>query len=233
MTAAHKRLGGLQVLLTGAGAPISCDVVRLLAAEGAAVTAADEGEPVLARLRRDLGLYRMSVNTALVDLQSYTEMRLFAENLQGLGKLPHLIVCCCDGKACPAHLAVAVLQPSLVVHALPIARWRLLRAITALSIPSLGQLLGQQQQRDMLALQARRRRVSIAGHPFSVSRCAHAPEPEPRAPTPAPAPLPAAPPPPAPHGLRLVSFSVPVGDRGSPIPPPHHRPWRHGVETAS
>ncbi|MDB5431141.1 MAG: hypothetical protein JWP35_2257 [Caulobacter sp.] len=177
MSSHADRLRGVQVLLTGAGAPITCDVVRLLATEDALVTAADENAAVLARLQRDLGLYRTTVKTALVDLQNLTEMRLFADNLQGLGLLPHLIICCCDGKNCPADLAASLLQPSLFVHALPIARWRLLRLVDAMSIPSLPQLLDQRRLRGMPLLRDRSVRVSIAGHPFSVDRCTHPPEP--------------------------------------------------------
>jgi hypothetical protein len=223
MTSRGDRLKGVQVLLTGAAAPITCDVVRLLVREEAVVTAADQSERVLARLQRDLGLYRTAVKTAHVDLLSYTEMRLFTENLQGLGALPHLIVCCCDGRDCPAGLAASLLQPSLFIHALPIARWRLLRVVDTLSIPSLPQLLDQRRTRSMLPLREGPRRVSIAGHPFSVDRCAHPPEPvpEPQASTRADRPL------------RVVGQapheSVP-GER--PFSLPSRRPWRQTTELA-
>lgn len=211
------------MLLTGAGAPITCDVVRLLATEDALVTAADESAPVLARLQRDLGLYRTSVKTAHVDLLSYTEMRLFADNLQGLGVLPHLIICCCDGKNCPAGLAASLLQPSLFVHALPIARWRLLRIVDALAIPSLPQLLDQRRVRGMLPLREGSVRVSIAGHPFSVERCAHAPEPalEPRGSTRAE------------RSLRIVGQSPHERlQSGRSAAPTHRLPWWQIAETA-
>ena len=113
------RLDGLQVLVTGIRALISRDVVHLLVAEKALVTAADRDEGVLTRLQRDLGVYRTTVSVAAIDLFSKPEMRLFAANMQGLGRLPHLIVCCCEGDPCPAALAASLLQPSLVLHALP------------------------------------------------------------------------------------------------------------------
>lgn len=222
MNSNTNRLKGVQVLLTGAGAPITCDVVRLLAKEEALVTAADESAPVLARLQRDLGLYRTSVKTAHVDLLSYTEMRLFADNLQGLGVLPHLIICCCDGKDCPAGLAASLLQPSLFVHALPIARWRLLRIVDAFSIPSLPQLLDQRRLRGMLPLRGRSRRVSIAGHPFSVDRCAHPPEPvlDPRGSTRSE------------RALRIVGRASHERTQGGRAAPTPHRPWWQTAETA-
>jgi hypothetical protein len=223
MTQRRNRLKDVQVLLTGAASKITCDVVRQLTREDAQVTVADQSEPVLARLQRDLGLFRTPVKTAHVDLMNYTEMRLFADNLRALGALPHLIICCCDGMDCPARLAASLLQPSLFVHALPIARWRLLGMVDALSIPSLPHLLDQRRARGMLPLQDRSRRVSIAGHPFSVDRCLHPPEPdpEPRASSRSG------------RRLRVVGEPTPKRmHRFAAAALPAHTPWPQTTETA-
>ena len=170
------RLGGLQVLVTGIRTLISRDVVHLLVAEGAKVTAADGDEGVLTRLQRDLGLYRTTADFAPIDLFSASEMRLFAANMQGLGRLPHLVVCCCGGDACPAALASSLLQPSLVLHALPCADTGLRRAVAGMRVPSLPDLLERGRRRGVFDPRAWPRRASIAGHLFGLHRGVAPPE---------------------------------------------------------
>jgi len=176
MTMSGCRLDGLQVLVTGIQAPISRDVVHLLVVEGALVTAADGDEGVLTRLQRDLGLYRTTANLAPIDLFSSSEMLLFAANMQGLGRLPHLIVCCCGGDRCPAALAASLLQPSLVLHALPCSDTGLRRAMAGMSVPSLPDLLERSRRRGMFDSRAWPRRVSIASHVFGLRRSGASPE---------------------------------------------------------
>ncbi len=85
----------LQVLVTGVDAAIARDVARLVAGEGASVTAADRDPAKLARLERDLGLYRTRIDTAAVDLGSPAEVRLWQRSLGAFGRLPHVMICCC------------------------------------------------------------------------------------------------------------------------------------------
>jgi len=170
------RLDGVQVLVTGIRALISRDVVHRLVAEGAQVTAADCDEGVLTRLKRDLGLYRTTADFAPIDLFSASEMHLFAANMQGLGRLPHVVVCCCGGDACPAALAAALLQPSLVLHALPGGAAGLRRAVASISIPSLPDLLERGRRRGVFDPRAWPRRASIASHVFSLHRGDASPE---------------------------------------------------------
>ena len=89
----------LQVLVTGVDAAIARDVARLVASDGASVVAADRDQAKLARLQRDLGLYRTQIETAAVDLGSQAEVRLWEASLAGLGRLPHLLICCCGSPA--------------------------------------------------------------------------------------------------------------------------------------
>ncbi len=184
------RLDGLQVLVTGVEALMSRDVVHLLVAEKARVTAADCDEGVLARLQRDLGVYRTTVSTASIDLFSKAEMRLFAANMQGLGLLPHLIVCCCGRAPCPAALAAALLQPSLVLHTEPRAGAGLQRVVAGLNLTSLPDLLERSRRKGRFDPRAWPKRVSIAGHVFCLHRSEGPPE---RAQTPLGSGRPAAP----------------------------------------
>ncbi|HEX3407829.1 MAG TPA: SDR family NAD(P)-dependent oxidoreductase, partial [Caulobacteraceae bacterium] len=142
----------LQVVVTGVDAAIARDVARLVAGEGASVIAADRDPARLARLERDLGLYRTQVETAVVDLGSQAEVRLWEESLAAFGRLPHVMICCCGASApptgsspptraaarsgqpddvalsegrrprCPAAIAERVLQPTLFLHAEPTRR---------------------------------------------------------------------------------------------------------------
>jgi NAD(P)-dependent dehydrogenase (short-subunit alcohol dehydrogenase family) len=164
------RLHGLRILVLGVDAPISRDVVRAIVAEGALVTAAAADERVLARLQRDLGVYRTTADIACIDLASPSEMRLFAINLEGLGKLPHLIVCCCAAAACPMPLASARLQPSFDLHVLPRVQARLGRALASLVAPPLPLLLERAERRGLFDVDAGPRRVMIAGHVFGFCR---------------------------------------------------------------
>src|ERR1700722_7333157 len=98
----RSRLDHLEVLVVGIEELISRDVIRALVAERAIVTAAARDERSLTHLQRDLGLYRTAVNIAPIDLFSGSEMRLFADNLRGQHKLPHLVVCCSVRNPSPA-----------------------------------------------------------------------------------------------------------------------------------
>jgi hypothetical protein len=168
--AAGARLAGLRVLMIGVEPLISRDVARALKAEQALVTAAAREERVLARLQRDLGLYRTTVDAAAIDLASASEMRLFAMNLQGQGALPHLLICCCPDIACPLPLAQSALQPSLVLHVLPPARSWLGRLARWLQVPPLAALFEARRRVALFDADARPGRVRIAGHVFSLRR---------------------------------------------------------------
>ena len=98
----------LQVVVTGVDAAIARDVARLVAADGASVTAADRDAAKLARLQRDLSLFRTRIETAPIDLASPAEVRLWEESLAVLGRLPHLMVCCCGA---PPTLPAPPRQP--------------------------------------------------------------------------------------------------------------------------
>jgi hypothetical protein len=163
-------LEGLQVLVTGIDALISRGVVQALVAEKALVTAVDGDPRILERFQRDIALYRTESNIAAIDLFSGSEMRLFAENLQSLGRLPHLVVCCCDGGGCPAVLAAAALRPSLVLHALAASGGGLLRAFAALGVPNLPNLLEPGRRKGVFDTHGGPRRVAISGHLFSLRR---------------------------------------------------------------
>jgi hypothetical protein len=164
-----NRLAGLQILATGIESLMSREVVRLLVSEGAVVTAADRDERALNRFQRDLGLYRTSALLAPIDLFSKSEMQLFAQNMQYLGRLPHLIVCCCEKAACPATLAAWLMQPSFLLHASPRGCARLPRIISEINIPSLCDLLATQRQPALFDPRARPRRTSIAGYVFDLT----------------------------------------------------------------
>ena len=168
MTMSGRRLEGLQVLVTGISEQISRAVVYALVSEGALVTAADCDEGVLGRLLRDLGLYRATADVAEIDLFNASEMRLFAANMQGLGRLPHVIVCCCRDEACPAALAASLLRPSLTLHTFPCAGARLRRVVVGMGIPSLPDLIERNRRRRVLDPGSWPRRVSIGRHVFGL-----------------------------------------------------------------
>jgi len=166
----QDRLDGLEVLVVGVDDLISRDVICALVTEGATVTAAAGDEFSLHRLQRDLGLYRTTVNIAHIDLLSSSEMRLYADNLRGQRKLPHLVVCCRAKSPSPSALALSFLQPSLVVHALPQARTRLGRAIAALNLPSLPALLARGRRGGLFDPHTEPKRVLISNHVFTLRR---------------------------------------------------------------
>jgi NAD(P)-dependent dehydrogenase (short-subunit alcohol dehydrogenase family) len=134
----------LQVLVTGVDAAITRDMLRLIICEGASVIAADKDRAKLARLDRDLGFFRTTVEIAWIDLSSTAEMRLWQASLNRVGRLPDVLVCCCGvglqpvarrrgvqrslqlsdvvlgedhGHDCPALVAARILQPALFLHA--------------------------------------------------------------------------------------------------------------------
>ena len=162
----RSRLDGLKVLVVGIEELISRDVVRSLVADGAIATAASD-ERAVARLQRDLGVYRTTVSAAPVELYSPSEMRLFAANLRGLGALPHLIVCCCRGGECPTAIAAPLLEPTLVLHAAPRARSWLGRLAANFASPTLPALL---ERRGLFNPAVGPRRVRIGAHLFVLNR---------------------------------------------------------------
>ena len=159
----------LQVLVTGVEAAIARDVVRLLVEEGASVIAADRDRNKLIQLDRDVGLYRARLETAVVELASYGEVKLWEERLRAFSRAPQLIVCCCGSPACTASTskrprratpacdvalgeqrvagcpaaaaAVRILQPTLFLHAEPLRRSVFDRAISVLRHPTLRGLM--------------------------------------------------------------------------------------------
>jgi hypothetical protein len=190
-------LESLHVLITGVEASLSRDVVRLFTAQGAAVMAADNDMAKLARLDRDVSLYRARVETALINTSSASELRLFEANLRLLGKLPHLMICCCAAHG-PAHsggsrpvriaevsakprppcagvLAAQILQPSLFLHVEPTrARFAGLgfvgRGLSALAYPTLLAVLERKPGRGIFNPDAFVPYVRIASHVYSLQR---------------------------------------------------------------
>ena len=164
------RLANLEVLVVGVEQLISRDVLCELVADGASVTAAAREDHVLDHLQRDLGLYRTSVGVAHIDLFSASEMRLFADNLRALRRLPHLIICCRPNGRRLTALAGPLLQPSLMLDAPPPAASRLGRAVAAMHIPSLSALLTHGRRRTLFCPQASGRKVLVGGHLFGLRR---------------------------------------------------------------
>ncbi len=190
-------LESLHVLITGVEVSLSRDVVRLFTAQGASVMAADNDMAKLARLDRDVSLYRARVETALINTGSASELRLFDENLRLLGKLPHLMICCCAAHgparsgglrsvrtaevsakprpACAGALAAQILQPSLFLHVEPsLARFAGLgvlgRALSALAYPTLLAVLERKPGRGIFNPDAFVPYVRIASHVYSLQR---------------------------------------------------------------
>jgi NAD(P)-dependent dehydrogenase (short-subunit alcohol dehydrogenase family) len=190
-------LDQLQVLLTGVDAAIARDVARLVAAEGASVTAADRDPARLARLERDLGLYRTRIETAPVDLANQSEVRLWEQSLSALGRLPHVMICCCgaspshaiaparraaspppsdvalsEGRRhrCPATIAERTLQPTLFLHAEPPRRSAFDRALAVLRHPTLRGLLERAPGEGVFNAELAIPYVRIASQVYSLRR---------------------------------------------------------------
>ncbi len=182
-------LENLNVLVTGVEVSLSRDVVRLFSTHGASVMAADNDSRKLTRLERDVSLYRAKVEIAPINLASAPELRLFDENLRLLGKLPHLIVCCCGAHgqprstgaaparasakspaACAGALAAQVLQPSLFLHVEPSRPDIISRAISALAHPTLLAVLERKPGRGIFNPDAFVPYVRIASHIYSLRR---------------------------------------------------------------
>jgi len=164
------RLIDLEVLVVGIEDWTSRDVIRALVAEGAIVTAAACEEAALASLQRDLSLYRTTIKLAAINLFNSSEMRLFAENLQGQQSLPHLIVCCRPASPQLTLLTARLLQPSLVLDALPQAVTGLGRAIASIKTASLAAWLERGRRRSLFGANTRPRQVRIAGCIFEFRR---------------------------------------------------------------
>jgi hypothetical protein len=186
----------LQVLVTGVEAAVARDVVRLIVGEGGSVLAADKDTAKLARLDRDLGLFRTPVETAQVDLASQAEMRLWEASLKGLGRLPHLMICCCGAarpvtrqadspevvqpsdvalsehkvRNCPAILAERVLQPALFLHAQALRQSVFDRALAVIRHPTLRGVLARGPGRGVFNPAGQIPYVRIASHVYSVRR---------------------------------------------------------------
>ena len=191
-------LDKLHVLVTGVDAAIARDVVRLLVAEGASVIAADKDAGKLARLDRDVGLYRTRVETAAVDLANAGEVKLWEASLRAFGRLPHLMICCCGSPACradptppgrrprgsvddvalseqkvrgcSAQVAQQVLAPTLFLHAEPLRRSAFNRALSALRHPTLRGVLDRAPGRGVFNPEAAIPYVRIASHLYSMRR---------------------------------------------------------------
>jgi len=187
----------LQVLMTGVDAAIARDVVRLIVAEGGHVVAADKEAARLARLERDLGLYRTSIETAQIDLGNQAEVRLWEASLGALGRLPHLMICCCGSRAkqpsrptrphqmihpedvslsehrardCPALIAERVLRPALFLHAEPMRRTAFDRALAVVRHPTLHGVLARAPGRGVFNPASLIPYVRIASHVYSMRR---------------------------------------------------------------
>ena len=162
--------GKLQVLVTGVGAAISGDVVRLIRSEGAVPVAADPDPSRLARLERELGLSRVAVETKCVDLANPAEVQLWRVSLNALSRLPRLMICCCAAPTghrsrvdryhpsaqlpdvalderkdsrCPALLAERVLRPTLFLHAEPLRHATFDRTLSVIRRPTLRAVLAR------------------------------------------------------------------------------------------
>ena len=190
----------LHVVVTGVDAAIARDVARLVAGEGASVLAADRDPARLARLERDLGLYRTQIDTAPVDLGSLAEVRLWEESLAAFGRLPHVMICCCGSPAlqpkpgsartraeqgrqpddvalsegrrprCPAAIAERVLLPTLFLHAEPTRRSVFDRALAVLRHPTLRGLLERAPGRSVFSPERQVPYVRIASQLYSLHR---------------------------------------------------------------
>jgi NAD(P)-dependent dehydrogenase (short-subunit alcohol dehydrogenase family) len=186
-----------QVLVTGVDAAIARDVVRLIVSEGGAVIAADKNPSKLARLERDLGLYRTPVEVAQIDLSSKAELRLWEDSLRAFGRLPHLMVCCCGATShatsrgarlidstqlsdvslrerkegnCPGLVAESILQPTLFLHAEPLRRTAFDRALSVIRHPTLRGVLDREPGRGVFNPTGAIPYVRIASHVYSVRR---------------------------------------------------------------
>jgi NAD(P)-dependent dehydrogenase (short-subunit alcohol dehydrogenase family) len=183
----------LQVLVTGVDAAASRDVVRLLVAEGASVIAADADGEKLSRLERDAGLYRTHIETTEIDLADSVEVRLWEDALRAFRRLPHMIICCCGlawarkgGAAeppagdvglsvrtiadCPARVAARILKPSIFLHAEPLRRSPINRAL-ALRHPTLQGVLDRSPGRSsVFDTEAATPYVRIASRLYSLRR---------------------------------------------------------------
>jgi NAD(P)-dependent dehydrogenase (short-subunit alcohol dehydrogenase family) len=187
----------LQVLVTGVDAAIARDVARMIVSEGGIVVAADRDGAKLARLGRDLGLYRVSIEAAQVDLASPTEVRLWEASLSAFGRLPHLVICCCaaavgrasrarDASAmtqptdvslsehksrnCPAVIAERVLAPALFLHAEPLRHTAFDRAIAVIRHPTLRGVLARTPGRGVFNPAGLIPYVRIASQVYSMRR---------------------------------------------------------------
>ncbi|HWA62267.1 MAG TPA: hypothetical protein VG939_12885 [Caulobacteraceae bacterium] len=172
----------LHVLITGVEASVSRDAARLLASQGAAVTAADPDARALARLARDVSLYGLTLETAVINLASTTAIRLVEDHLRLVGRLPHVIVCCCGhtGEACSGVVAARVLQPSLFLQLTP-ARGRLTRALAGLRHPTLLNVLARKPGRGIFDPETSTPYVRIASHLYAMTRSFDEPAPAPTA----------------------------------------------------
>ncbi len=187
----------LQVLMTGVDAAIARDVARMIVSEGGSVVAADRDKAKLARIERDLGLYRASIETAQVDLGSPAEVRLWEASLSAFGRLPHLMICCCGvvagvnsrdttsaintqpmdvalrehkGRDCPAALAERILQPALFLHAEILRHSAFDRAIAVIRHPTLRGVLARTPARGVFNPAGLIPYVRIASQVYSVRR---------------------------------------------------------------
>lgn len=157
----------LHVLVTGVDAAVARDVVRLAAAAGARVSAADADVGKLARLDHDAGLPDAGLGTMALDLASLGAVQLWGAALRAAGRLPQLMICCCGapvsqapptgerrsggavdvalsghrGGDCPALAAEQALRPALFLHAEALRGARFDKTIAVLRHPTLRGVL--------------------------------------------------------------------------------------------
>lgn len=165
-------LENLCVLITGVEASVSRDVVRQFSGLGASVTAVDLDVRRLSRLHRDVSLFRARLETAPINLASASELRSFEDHLRLVGRLPHVLVCCCPvpGRECVGALAGQILQPSLFLHAEPTGRGVVGRAIASLKHPTLLSILGREPGRSLFSPNVTTPFVRIASHTYTLRR---------------------------------------------------------------
>lgn len=181
----------MQFLVTGVDAALARDVVRLIASEGGAVVAADKDAAWLGRLERDLELCRTPIETAQIDLVNQAEIRLWLGALSGLGRLPHVMICCCGAspartprrkgaanntqpadvslsehpvRNCPGLTAEQILQPTLFLHAQQLRPSTFDRALAVVRQPTLRGLLARSPARGVFNAEGAIAYVRIASH---------------------------------------------------------------------
>ena len=162
-----NRLAGLKLMVAGLSALASRQVICSLLAAGADVACVGR-EADTAQLQRDLGLYGLTVRPLPVDLESLSEVRLFAANLQARNDLPHIMVCCCaGGKQCPSTVLSAYLSPPLFLHLISRDGRPVIERLFDLATRDLQSIIGR---RLIFSTGAPIRRAMIGRNAFAIER---------------------------------------------------------------